>query len=148
MSRCRRRTSDFVASVAPMSRSRASITARALSGGTSTLTSASYSENWKLMTGREDVRRNFVNLVDEFSVTTQRRHPAARAGELRPLRWAAMVAGPEKPMPSATLAWRRLPARRRSAAADTRVVEAILELLTTVPSTDRHQEKPPGNVAR
>ena len=51
-------------------------------------------------------------------------------------------------MPSATLAWRRLPARRRSAAADTRVVEAILELLATVPSTDRHQEKTPGNVAR
>ena len=51
-------------------------------------------------------------------------------------------------MPSATLAWRRLPARRRSAAADSRVVEGILELLATVPSTDRHQEKTPGNVAR
>src|SRR5688572_20760656 len=51
-------------------------------------------------------------------------------------------------MPSATLAWRRLPARRRSAAADSRIVEAILELLATVPSTDRHQETTPGHVAR
>jgi hypothetical protein len=42
-----------------------------------------------------------------------------------------MVAWPEKPMPSATLAWRRLPARRHSAAADNRVVEAILKLLAT-----------------
>ncbi len=51
-------------------------------------------------------------------------------------------------MPSATLAWRRLPVRRRSAAADSRVVEGILELLATVPSTDRQQVKTPGNVAR
>ena len=51
-------------------------------------------------------------------------------------------------MPSATLAWRRLPARRRSAAADNRVLEGILELLAKVPSTDRHQENVPANVAR
>ena len=47
-----------------------------------------------------------------------------------------------------TLPWNRLPARRRSAAADGRLVEALLELLTKVPSTDRHAERVPANAAR
>ena len=47
-------------------------------------------------------------------------------------------------MLSDTLAWRRLPARRRSAAADSRIVEAILEFLAKVPSTDRHRKTFPG----
>ena len=51
-------------------------------------------------------------------------------------------------MLSDTLPWNRLPARRQSAAADGRLVEALLELLTKVPSTDRHQEKVPAKVAR
>ncbi len=51
-------------------------------------------------------------------------------------------------MLSDTLPWNRLPARRRSAAADSRVVEGILELFAKVPSTDRHPEKVPANVAR
>ena len=51
-------------------------------------------------------------------------------------------------MLSDTLPWNRLPARRQAAAADGRLVEALLELLTKVPSTDRHQEKVPAKVAR
>jgi len=51
-------------------------------------------------------------------------------------------------MLSDTLPWNRLPARRQSAAADGRLVEALFELLTKVRSTDRHQEKVPANVAR
>jgi hypothetical protein len=52
-------------------------------------------------------------------------------------------------MPSDTLARNRLPAYRRSApAADTRLVEALLELLSKVPSTDRHPEAVPESVAR
>ena len=47
-------------------------------------------------------------------------------------------------MLSDTLPWNRLPARRRSAAADGRLVEALLELITKVPSTDRHAGKGSG----
>jgi hypothetical protein len=46
-----------------------------------------------------------------------------------------------------TLAPNPLAVRRRSTTADSRAVEALLELLAKVPSTDRHQEKTPGNVA-
>jgi len=51
-------------------------------------------------------------------------------------------------MLSDTLAWNRLPVRRRATAADSRVLEAILELLAKVPATDRHQESASGSVAR
>jgi hypothetical protein len=51
-------------------------------------------------------------------------------------------------MPCDTLALDRLPARLRSAATDSRVLEAVLELLAKVPSTDRHQEKAPRDVSR
>lgn len=54
-------------------------------------------------------------------------------------------------MLSDTLPWNRLarlPERRQSATAERRLVEAILELLAKVPSTERHREKAPRNVAR
>ena len=51
-------------------------------------------------------------------------------------------------MLSDTLPWNRLPTRRHSATTDSRVIEAILELLAKVPSTDRHAERVPANVAR
>jgi hypothetical protein len=51
-------------------------------------------------------------------------------------------------MLSDTLARYRLPARRRSTTANSHAVEAILELLATVPTTERHPEETPGNAAR
>jgi hypothetical protein len=49
-----------------------------------------------------------------------------------------------------TLSWNRLPVpvRRRAKTADSRVVERVLELLSTIPPTDRHREKVPAHVAR
>jgi len=47
-----------------------------------------------------------------------------------------------------TLARNRSRVRRRSTTADNRAVEAVLELLAKVPTTDRHRERVPGNVAR
>jgi uncharacterized protein (DUF697 family) len=87
--------------------------------------------------------QKIVNMVDEFSA-------AARIGQsrLQLLRTATKVTWTEKSMLSDTLPWNRLPARRRSAAAHSRVVEAILELLANVPSTDRHAESDPASVAR
>ena len=47
-----------------------------------------------------------------------------------------------------TPARNRWPVRRRSTTADNRAVEAVLGLLAKVPTTDRHREQLPGNVAR
>jgi hypothetical protein len=47
-----------------------------------------------------------------------------------------------------TPARNRLPVRRRPTTADSRAVEAVLKLLAKVPTTDRHREQVPGNVAR
>jgi hypothetical protein len=51
-------------------------------------------------------------------------------------------------MTSHTLALNTQPARRDSTAVEHRLVEAILELLSKVPDTDRHEESVPAKVAR
>ena len=67
---------------------------------------------------------------------------------LQPVRSATKFAWMETRTLPDTLARNRLRVRRRSTTADSRAVEAVLELLAKVPTTDRHREQVPGNVAR